>query len=798
LSSATALSDLQNALDGEANFFAIGFSRTESYAYYMGAPKLVIEWQVGRNPPVADAGLDLAVDEGDSVLLDGSASYALHGSIVAFDWDFENDGIFDYSETIDSAPDGAFDGMTTHIYGDDGVYTVTLKVTDDIGASTTDTCDVTVYNMAPVIESFGPLVVNEGSPITISAVVTDPGSDDLTLTWEWGDGTSPTSTVLYNDEIGPEPVYETSSNEIKSPAGTYPYSVSDGVTHTYGDNSIYTITFTAVDDDGGVTIYTTAIDVSNVAPSITEFTIPDSVNEGAGIACEAEVYDPGSDDLTFTWEFELGTTVTNIYYNDGVGPDPPESPEGTYPFSATDSVSHTYNDNGEYLLSLTVMDDDGGITTYSTTIIVYNVVPTITPFGPFVVDEGSVLDVTAFCTDPGSDDLTFTWEFENGPTVMEVFYNDGLGSDPYPSPWGTSPFSATSSAGHTYDDNGFFTLTLTVEDDDGGVTIYSTDITVNNVAPTAFAEYDQTVDEGVEAIFVGDYTDPGTADTHIFMWDFGDGSPGSSELSPTHTYGDNGVYTVYFTVVDDDGGANTDTVTVIVNNVAPTVDAGPDQIVYSGDTVAFSGSFTDPGWLDTHMMDWHFGDGQIYSGTLTPTHIYLLADTYSVSLTVTDDDAGVGSDSLTVIVLRIPIIIDIKPCSDINPINPKSKGKIPVAIINDGIFDPALVNPETVVFGPNGASPTHWSFKDVDDDGDYDLMLHFKTQETGIMKGDTSVPLYADLYDGRQVVGEDHIKTVPPEKVNPEPKAPAAIISASSQIGTISPSFRAIIETKDS
>ncbi|MGY5880973.1 MAG: PKD domain-containing protein, partial [Candidatus Thorarchaeota archaeon] len=753
-----ALSDLQNALDGAADFFAVGFSRTQSYGYYFGAPRLVIEWQMGREPPVADLGTDIVIDEGDTALLDGSAAYSPQGTIVAYDWDFESDGIFDYSETTESAPDGAFDGMTTYTYGDDGVYTVTLKVTDDIDASATDTCDVTVYNVAPVIESFGPLVVDEGSPITISAVVTDPGSDDLTLTWEWGDGTSPTSTVLYNAEIGPEPVYETSTNEIRSPAGTYPFSASDEVTHTYGDDSVYTIIFTAVDDDGGITTYTTTIDVNNVAPSITEFTVPSSVNEGSIATCEADAYDPGSDDLTFTWEFELGTTSTNIYYNDDIGPDPPESPEGTYPFSVTDTVGHTYNDNGEYILSLTIEDDDGGISTYSTTIIVYNVAPVITPFGPFAVDEGSALDLTAVGTDIGSDDLTFTWEFGNGPTVTEVFYNDGIGSDPYPSPWGTSPFSATSSAGHTYDDNGFFILTLTVEDDDGGVTVYSTDITVNNVAPTAYAEYDQTVDEGAEAIFVGDFTDPGTADTHIFMWDFGDGTPGSSELSPTHAYGDNGVYTVYFTVVDDDGGANTDSVTVTVTNVAPTVDAGPDQIVYSGETVVFAGSFSDPGWLDTHTTDWDFGDGQTDSDTLTPTHIYLIAATYGVTMTVTDDDGGVGSDSLSVTVLRIPVIIDVKPCSDKNPINTKSKGKIPVAIINNGIFDPALVNPETVLFGPNGASPTHWNFKDVDDDGDIDLMLHFNTQETGIVPGDISVTLYADLYDGRQVVGEDNIE----------------------------------------
>jgi PKD repeat protein len=69
-----------------------------------------------------------------------------------------------------------------------------------------------------------------------------------------------------------------------------------------------------------------------------------------------------------------------------------------------------------------------------------------------------------------------------------------------------------------------------------------------------------------------------------------------------------------------------------------------------GETVSFEGSFTDPGTLDTHTTEWDFGDGGTAEGTLTPTHVYSIMGVYTVTLTVTDDDGGVGADTLTVTV----------------------------------------------------------------------------------------------------------------------------------------------------
>ena len=94
-------------------------------------------------------------------------------------------------------------------------------------------------------------------------------------------------------------------------------------------------------------------------------------------------------------------------------------------------------------------------------------------------------------------------------------------------------------------------------------------------------------------------------------------------------------------------------------NYAPIVNAGPDQAVFEGDTVSFSGSFMDADTLDTHTISWEFGDGSNATGTLTPTHVYADNGAYTVTLTITDNNGGVGTDTLTVTVNNVAPIVTI-------------------------------------------------------------------------------------------------------------------------------------------
>ena len=158
--------------------------------------------------------------------------------------------------------------------------------------------------------------------------------------------------------------------------------------------------------------------------------------------------------------------------------------------------------------------------------------------------------------------------------------------------------------------------------------------------------------EGSVVLFDGTGSSDPDGDALTYTWDFGDLSGTASGDSPSHTYADNGLYTVCLTV-DDGTDTDTECTTADIDNVAPTVStiSASADLVEVGSSIDTSAAFTDPGVLDTHTAVWDWGDETTSAGTVTETdgdgtvagsHAYAEAGVYTVTLTVTDKDGGVG------------------------------------------------------------------------------------------------------------------------------------------------------------
>jgi len=145
-----------------------------------------------------------------------------------------------------------------------------------------------------------------------------------------------------------------------------------------------------------------------------------------------------------------------------------------------------------------------------------------------------------------------------------------------------------------------------------------------------------------------------------YSWNFGDGNTATG-VSPTHTYLAAGTFNVTLTVTDDvgDTGTNSTTATIGQGNQPPVANAGG---AYSGTVnvaLTFDGSASaDPdGTIVSYS--WNFGDGNSGTGA-TPTHTYTTANTYNVTLTVTDnmnatDSAGTTANIAPVVVNKPPV-----------------------------------------------------------------------------------------------------------------------------------------------
>ncbi|MEZ4919667.1 MAG: PKD domain-containing protein [Saprospiraceae bacterium] len=515
----------------------------------------------------------------------------------------------------------SFDANPIHAYDEAGMYVVTLTAENDCGIST----KTFLINTAPT--AFFSASPTEGCAALTVSFQNESSSNATSFQWSFTGG-FPAASNLENPVVvyptsGVYNVSLTAFNNSGSatyiangfitvtnvPSSGFTFDVNgliveftntstngdsflwnfgDGNTsteedpvHVYDIGGSYTVTLTTTNDCGT----TTSTHVVNmVPPPVADFT----AGPTSGCASLVVQYTNSSVDAdTYMWSFPGGSPATSTDENPEVTYDDAgtysatliatnvggsdtltfqsyitveDTPDASFDYAANmDTVSftnntsngnsyswdfgdggtsteadptHIYSEDGNYNVVLIATNDCGDDTTMLT---VFVVTPPIAGFSADAI-EGCLPFTVNFTNESSENATDFSWEFEGGDPATSTDENP----------------SSTWNAAGTY------TVTLTASNGAGSSTSTIT-ITVNDV-PTS----DFTSDvNGADVDFTNNSTN---ADS--YSWDFGDGNS-STEADPSHTYTEDGVYTVVLTSTNECGSTtSTMTVTIVTPPIA--------------------------------------------------------------------------------------------------------------------------------------------------------------------------------------------------------------------------------------
>jgi len=391
----------------------------------------------------------------------------------------------------------------------------------------------------------------------------------------------------------------------------------DGQTSTYTGAGDYTHVYangTASGTPRTITVYFTdslvagsqAIVVQNVAPVASITGAPASGPEGTAINLGSTVVDPGvNDTLTYAWSVTKDGNPFTTGNN------------GTFSF--------TPDDEGEYVVTLTVTDNDGAASEPATTVTAFDVLPTAAINGASSsVTEGLPNNLTASASDPGSIDqaagYTFAW------TVTK-------NGDPYDSATG---------AAYTFtpDDNAVYVIAVSATGRGGVVVTTQQTVVADNWAPHGNTQFPNGGVEGSPYVATSVPTDFSPIDEAAgFTIDWTAERQFGTQFVPvttgsgntfSFTPADNGVYRVTATTTDKDGGVEVALSWVTIENSAPTAVLSNDGPVVSGVPVQTTFSTVSDAGLT---------DSAAYSFALDPAD---LATRYVDTITTVGTDQVAG------------------------------------------------------------------------------------------------------------------------------------------------------------
>ncbi|MFO0940973.1 MAG: PKD domain-containing protein [Pirellulales bacterium] len=367
--------------------------------------------------------------------------------------------------------------------------------------------------------------------------------------------------------------------------------------------------------------------VSNLAPQITVSSSGIFANAGSEVALSGSFYDPDSTQ----W-------VASVDYGDGSGVQPLALGS-----DRTFQLNHTYNSPGSFQITVRVTDNSSTSSIKTINVAVQNEAPTAT-FNLFSItspaDEGQLVQLKGQFEDTsGSYSATIDWGDGTTSTVNQVFSPTGqivsLGNNKY-------EIRST----HVYRDDANAAVTATASDvyrvqitvsDGAGIDVTPSGLfleEVRNVLPSNLLVdlSSSSVNEGQLVSLSGSFIDPGLDDIHRVVIDWADGTQSTINLaainSPVrtfvgipslqHVYANDPAegpdqYVITVSVTDDDQPESPTVVTrtLTVNNVVPfgLLLSSSSATIFENDMITLSGSFIDPGLLDSHDVSIDWGDG---------------------------------------------------------------------------------------------------------------------------------------------------------------------------------------------